>query len=68
MVEVNTVRVENIKANDALELKYELVNSGLVQDVDFSWMWYAPTILGKSLVEFNFKNPALATFYKLKWT
>jgi hypothetical protein len=68
MIEVNTVRVENIRANDALELEYELVDSGLIQDLNFSWMWYSPTIRGTSAVEFNFKNPALATFYALRWT
>ena len=58
--------------NLALELVTELRQSGLVQDRDFVWRFekgrygegneFVP-----ASVTFEFEDPALATFYQLKW-
>jgi hypothetical protein len=67
---LNTIRLENVRALAAVELKNELINSGLTQGTDFQWVWHpsqAPTH-AKPAVEFIFKDPTLATFYALKWT
>ena len=58
--------------NLALELVTELRQSGLVQDRDFVWRFQKGnfaddnTFLPAS-VTFEFEDPALATFYQLKW-
>ncbi len=59
---------------EGVGLKDELVANGLYLDVDFSWSYYAATydndgfsaVTPRSIV-FAFKDPALATFYQLKW-
>lgn len=61
------ITLENIRASEAIEFKYELISAGLVLDVDFQWTWYSPADNGTSKVEFIFKNPSHATFYKLRW-
>lgn len=60
-------------ANVALELVAELRQSGLVMNRDFVWQYrkssynagneYVP-----ASVTFEFRDPALATFYQLKWS
>lgn len=72
---MNTVIVTNLKPNDAIELKYELENAGLIHKQDFSWTyqpvkyddgWSAEPIYG-SQVAFEFTNPTLASYYRIKW-
>ena len=59
-------------ANMALELVAELRQSGLVMDQDFVWQ-YQKSSYGEgnefvpASVTFEFPDPALATFYQLKW-
>ena len=55
-------------------LKQELVSSGLYLNVDFTWSYHAPqyvndgfSAISPRYVVFAFKDPALSTFYQLKW-
>ena len=56
----------------ALELVAELRQSGLVMNQDFEWQ-YQRSSYGEgnehvpASVTFEFQDPALATFYQLKW-
>lgn len=60
-------------AHDALILKNELLASGLSVDHDFTWC-YVPlkydgfAIDEPSHVVFEFQDPAVASFFRLKWT
>ena len=58
----------------ALAYKYQLDADGLVVNQDYTWHYQKPvyddfawTGSEVSCVTFIFKNPALATFYQLKW-
>ena len=68
-----TVRVSNIEVFDALELKNQLLLAGLVIERDFTWAWITAdynAVEGwtrQKHAEFRFHDPALATFYQLKW-
>lgn len=69
---MHVVRLE-IDPNDAIAHKTELLHDGLVMDVDFAWSYHQSKWSTEYAVEskhamFEFKNAALATFYKLKWT
>jgi hypothetical protein len=60
-------------ANMALELVAELRQSGLVMDQDFVWQYQKSSYgegneLVPASVTFEFRDPALATFYQLKWS
>ena len=66
---VNRVTIKNATADDAIRLKYQLVQDGLIQGQDFSWAWdnqqrHPPVV---RVAHFDFVNPVLATFYQLKW-
>jgi len=63
--------VSNIQ--QALAFKEQLLEHGLHHDVDYTWA-YTPKqedwmhgVLKSATVEFNFKDPQLATFFRLKW-
>ena len=69
---MNTVSVPVTGALNAVELKNSLVDQGLTVNLDFEWE-YNPSmyetvdlVLGPRAV-FRFRDPALATFYQLKW-
>jgi len=62
------VIIKFLSATRALELKHELEKTGLVCDKDFTWAFHTAGWPGKTHVEFNFTDPAMETFYKLKWT
>jgi hypothetical protein len=70
---MHTVRVYNIEVYDAIDLKNQLITAGLVVDQDFEWAWITADydqITGwtrKKHAEFRFWDPAMATFYQLKW-
>ena len=59
----------------AIELKNQLLAAGLIIDQDFSWCYTQATydndgfnaVTPKQAL-FEFQDPALATFYQLKWT
>ncbi len=69
-----TVTLLHVGAPQGIEYKYELIAAGLVLDQDFTWKYNQATYNNDGYtavtprsVTFNFQNPALATFYKLKW-
>jgi hypothetical protein len=66
------VTVKNATADHAIRLKYLLAQDGLIQGQDFSWTWHPrrwDSMTGDTpgFVEFVFQDPALATFYQLRW-
>lgn len=62
-------------SNEAFGLKMKLDSAGLVRDHDYTWK-YNPRIDDwlntenncPASVDFTFSDPAMATFYKLKWS
>lgn len=71
---VNYVRLD-CNAQQAIEFKHQLDRDGLVLDRDYTWRYQKPvydefawTDSEVSNVTFTFENPALASFYKLKWS
>ena len=71
---MHRVRVYNIEVFDALDLKNRLIQYGLVMDQDFKWAWITAEYndvegwTRQKHAEFEFQDPALATFYQLKWS
>jgi hypothetical protein len=71
---MHTVRVHNIEVYDAIDLKNRLIQDGLVMDQDFKWAWITAEYndvegwTRQKHAEFEFWDPALATFYQLKWS
>jgi hypothetical protein len=56
-----------------LELVAELRQSGLIMNQDFEWRYQRSSYgegneLVPASVTFEFQDPALATFYQLKWS
>lgn len=70
---MHTVRVDSIEVFDAIDLKNQLILSGLIVDQDFEWAWITADYdqftgwTRQKHAEFRFRDPALATFYQLKW-
>ena len=69
---MHRVILRDIESFEAMLLKDQLVQDGLVMDVDFEWeyhpaVWDGFTRKRQKHVMFSFRNPALATFYQLKW-
>lgn len=71
------VRILHVSAVQALELRDQLTDAGLVMDRDFEWEYrqaeYDLNILfGDAVtprqVEFRFQDPMMATYYQLKWS
>lgn len=73
------VVIEGATASRGMEMARALRDAGLVLDKDFTWC-YIPkvadpvtinewSLLGKNIrkVIIGFQDPALATFYSLKW-
>lgn len=61
-------------AQQALDYKKQLDADGLVVDQDYRWNFrpvkyndWSMSPTEQSQVEFEFKDDALASFYKLKW-
>jgi len=71
---MHTVRVHNIEVYDAIDLKNRLIQDGLIMDQDFKWAWITAEYndvegwTRQKHAEFEFWDPALATFYQLKWS
>ena len=70
----NRVILQPCSPSRAIELKNELVAAGLVMDEDFVWRYYQAkwdefSFAGvePSTVIFEFRDPALRTFYSLRW-
>jgi hypothetical protein len=70
---MHTVRVDNIEVFDAIDLKNQLIQTGLIMDQDFKWCWITADYndvegwTRQKHAEFEFRDPAVATFYQLKW-
>jgi hypothetical protein len=69
---MHRVVLREIEPARALELKAQLVQAGLIMDVDFEWKYHPPQWDGftqelTNHTVFSFRDPALATFYQLKW-
>lgn len=70
------VRILHVSAVQALELRDQLTDAGLVMDQDFEWEYrqaeydlndsFKPAVTPRQ-VEFRFKDPVMATYYQLKW-
>ena len=73
------VVIEGATASRGMEMAWALRDAGLVLDQDFTWC-YIPksldqvdlnelTLFGKNVrkVIIGFQDPAMATFYSLKW-
>jgi hypothetical protein len=71
----SSVTITDISAADAIAFKAELTHTGLVMEQDYTWRyqpvkydnWQTIEII-KSQVTFEFRDPAVASFYRLKWT
>lgn len=71
---MNTIRIEVPSSPQAFVLKDELEAAGLVWNQDYRWK-YKPANTNydyenniPASVEFIFTDPAVATYYRLKWT
>ena len=69
------VIITNITAAEAMGLKADLDQSGLVVNADYTWRFqpvkynndFSMYAVENSQVLFEFADPAMASFYKLKW-
>jgi hypothetical protein len=68
------MKILNVTAIQALELRDQLTTAGLVQNQDFEWAYYRAEYDNFSFdavvprhVMFRFQDPKLATYYQLKW-
>ena len=72
---LNKVIITNITAAEAMGLKADLDQSGLVVNADYTWRFqpvkynndFSMYAVENSQVLFEFADPAMASFYKLKW-
>ena len=70
-----TVIITKISAAEAIALKADLDGSGLVVNHDYTWRFqpvkynndFSMYAVEESQVLFEFADPAMASFYKLKW-
>ena len=71
---MHPVTIRNITPFDAIDCKFQLLKAGLILDNDFTWKYFPSQwdnftgVVGTRYAEFLFRDPALATFYQLKWT
>jgi hypothetical protein len=68
------VKILHVNAVRALELRDQLQDSGLIQNQDFEWEYHQAVYNNMSFeaveprhVIVRFRDPALATFWRLKW-
>ena len=68
------LRIENASPDDGIYWSQELQVSGLIQNQDYVWQYvpawddnFGSLDSSSRAVIFAFSNPALATFYQLKW-
>lgn len=72
---LNALTITNISAAEAIGLKMDLDRGGLVVEQDYTWRFqpvkytdgFSATPMSESQVVFEFTDPAMASFYKLKW-
>jgi len=72
---MHRVRIEHIGPMAAIDLKDQLLASGLIINRDFTWEYRQATYnndgytaVDPKQVIFSFFEPSLATFYQLKWS
>jgi hypothetical protein len=66
---MTSVTVTGIGVMTVVELKNSLLAAGLQQPQDFWWEYrpaLAPVTLSRAV--FYFQDPAMATFYQLRWS
>jgi hypothetical protein len=73
---MTSVRVLHVNAVQALELRDQLTDAGLVMNRDFEWEYrqaeydindsFGSAVTPRQ-VEFRFQDPKLATYYQIKW-
>jgi hypothetical protein len=71
----HSVVLHDLTPVQGIELKNRLIADGLIQEQDFIWSYMSPIWdnfsqdpVDPRRVEFKFRDPALATFYQLKWS
>ena len=70
---MHSVRILHIDPVEAIELKNQLLQAGLVIEQDFEWAWITAEYndvegwTRQKHAEFRFHDAAMATFYQLKW-
>jgi hypothetical protein len=70
---MHRVILRDIEPIEAMWLKDQLVQDGLIMDADFEWeyhpaVWDGFTTERTKHTVFSFRDPAQATFYQLKWS
>ena len=70
------VQILHVSAVQALELRDQLTDTGLIMDRDFEWEYrqaeydvndsFKPAVTPRQVI-FRFQDPKLATYYQLKW-
>lgn len=71
-----TVVINKVSAADAIALKIELDQMGLVVNQDYTWEFhpvkysndFSMDQIADSYVSFEFLDPSMSSFFKLKWT
>ena len=71
---MHTVTIEHIGPMEAVDLKNQLIAAGLRLSQDFEWEYCAArydndtySAISPRMALFRFTDPAMATFYQLKW-
>ncbi len=70
---MTSIEILHVGAVQALELRDQLLEAGLVQNQDFEWAYYQAEYDNFSYdvvprhVAFRFQDAKLATYYQLKW-
>lgn len=68
----SVIVVPDCSAMQAVEIKHSLISQGLELDKDFRWGYRSSEYDGFTMnraqhAVFAFRDPALASFYRLKW-
>ena len=68
------IELPNLSPDDGIRLKNLLINAGLVMYQDFVWQYHAAVYdktgydsISPRTVIFDFKDGAIATYWRLKW-
>ena len=72
---LNAFTLTKLSAAEAIALKNDLDHAGLIRDQDYTWRFqpvkysdsFSSTVISDSQVTFEFADPAMASFYRLKW-
>lgn len=68
----SVVVIPDCSSMQAVELKHSLIQQGLEQDRDFRWGYRSSEYDGFTMnrarhAAFAFRDPAMASFFRLKW-